>query len=431
MNSASTSTDAALAWCLQPILDLSPSWRGARLRHALLRDVARPVRLPRLEEDDGVLFATTTLNQGRTLDPITSHPTPVRIARFAPEWMRRSTSSRATARVRAWGDAVCRAAGRPDIIDVWRNTLAKTDLLLRTYRHLDLSAFSSLVVATQHDPQIRALILASQEQGLPVVYFPHAPVADNPQYSDLPVAFAGLRGQSEREFYTESFDVGADRLEIVGNPASDVLAAEPPPVSSALFGVLALSAHPISVVRRIVAVVAEGGAENVVVAPHPRSVKREIRRVLPTGWRLSDAPRTLDILRAGVRFVIQPSSGVAWESVALGIPTANLCIDDRPVSYPFLADATMIPPVRSADDVRRFIRLAPDMDRMRLRSHALDWCSFDGMQAVTRARELIAGARDHRGLTGNGARILDGWNQNSGVALHRSWLTARDLTAPA
>jgi hypothetical protein len=331
------------------------------------------------------------------------------------------SSSRAVRSVARWGDGAFREAGRPAVIDVWRTVLAKTDFLLRAYRGMDLRAFRAVLVATQHDPQIRALLWAAREQGVPIVYLPHAPVADNPQYSDLPVDVAGLRGPAERSFYARSYGVEEGSMPVVGNTASDVLRSPLPDLSGAPHGVLALSPNREDVIRRVIGLVAESGEDNVLVAPHPRSDREQIRGLLPARWRMSAEPRTLDVLRRGVRFVLQYSSGVAWESAALGIPTANIRLDGDVVNYPFLTDMTAFTEVRSPEDVRAFIAGAPRVDRDRLRACAREWCAHDGADAVVRARELLARA----GQSGTaGHRLLDGWAEPDGPALLRSWLPA-------
>lgn len=153
---------------------------------------------------------------------------------------------------------------------------------------------------------------------------------------------------------------------------------------------LALSPDAEEQVARVIELVRDAGLHNVLVAPHPRSDLRRLRRLVPQTWCIQENARTVDILRAGVPWLIQSSSGVAWESAALGIPTADVRIDGRRPDYPFLDSGPAFVTVSSPDEVRAFVDSAPATDRAALRLNALEWCAVDGREAADRARTLLA-----------------------------------------
>jgi hypothetical protein len=306
----------------------------------------------------------------------------------------------------------------------FENQLYKVALALVQYRAFDLGAYGGVLVSTQHSPIMRALIVAADEQSVPVVYVPHAPVASNAAYLDLPVMYAGLRGVGEQRYYTSELGVPVSLLDVVGNLASDVLSQPLPSIRLGGAGVLALSPHEPEVLRRIFSAVATRNLGDMIVAPHPRSDLDAISEMMPPEWSLYEGERTLDLLASGPPFLFQFSSGVAWESAALGIPTATIHIDDTTVNYPFLADESVYPAIRTPEDATGFASLARTgtMERDRLRAHAEQWCGVDGDRAAHRLAELLERVAD-AGPTDRAARLHDGWAAR-GAALSRSWLAA-------
>ncbi len=413
---------ATIRWCLLPKLDLAVTWPAGSRRAPLAAGVARPWQRLKLTRHGRHLVVSTTHNQARTLAPVFADQpgTAVRLESYRAWGSSALRSRRATRAVTEWGVRVLEGIGREDAIRSWRNQVALTSYRLASYFAADLSGFDSLVVATQHEPSVRSLIVAAQSQGVPVVYVPHAPAGDNPQYSDLPTAFATLRGPAEADHYVSQYGVPRSALDVVGNPSTQILERGLPPLARDHPGILALSPNPPAMIRRIIDRVAEAGVAPLVVAPHPRSERTSLSQMLPSGWTLSARP-TVELLRDGAPFMIQHASGVAWEASALGIPTAKLRLPGEQSHYPFLADDHVYPPLDDAEDVRRFIDDAPGMDRLELRDYALSWCEVDGDAAVNRLRELLASiASGERKPSSD--RILDGWLEPGGVSLRASWL---------
>ncbi|QIM19321.1 hypothetical protein G7066_13415 [Leucobacter coleopterorum] len=368
------------------------------------------------------MVATETVNQARALDRlISAQATEITVS--VPEEQHREVLFGGPGVQRALERLTSALSDRVDgaVLASFENQLYKVATALDMYRRLDLSMYSGVLVATQHSPIIRALFVAATEQRVPVVYVPHAPVAANSAYLDLPVDYAGLRGEGEREFYHRELGIELTDLGIVGNLASDLLTRPVPELNLNTAGVLALSPHQPHVLEQIFRIVAEADCGDMIVAPHPRSDLDAIRDLLPPSWSMFEGERTLDLLAAGPPFLFQFSSGVAWESAALGIPTATIHIDDSPVNYPFLADESIYPPIRTTDETQRFVSFARSgtYDRTQMRTHAEQWCAVDGDQAVAQLQELLETVSPHSSPN----RLHDGWAKD-GVALSRSWIAS-------
>ena len=424
-----------LLWCMRPALHLFHLRGRLPRRISDLPPAQRPFRPAAHARFGSVLAVTETVNQLRAIERLVS-PASEELPVEAPDeaarepvlsvYPVRSAVHRITATLAPRAEAA--------VVASFENQLYKVALALAQYRSFDLSRFRAVLVATQHSPIMRALLVAAVEQRVPVVYVPHAPVAANLAYLDLPVTYAGLRGAGERRYYTRELGVPGELLDTVGNLASDVLSRPVPALHRDGAGVLALSPHEPEVLRRIFAAVAGPGLGDMVVAPHPRSDRAQLAEMLPAGWSLYPGDRTLDLLASGPPFLLQFSSGVAWESAALGVPTATVRVDETPVNYPFLADESVYPAIRTPDEAARFAARARagEVDRDGLRRHAEEWCAVDGEPAASRLAELLDRVTRGRGATDGAerpARLHDGWAAG-GAALARSWL-AGTAAAPA
>ncbi|WAA67396.1 hypothetical protein [Microbacterium oxydans] len=413
---------AAIRWCLLPKLDLAATWPAGSRGRPFAARIARPWQRLKVTRYGRNLVVTTTHNQARTLAPVFAGQPglDVRLESYRA-WGASMLSSRRAARtVTEWGSRILEEIGRDDAIGSWRNQVALTTYRLSSYLAADLTGFDALVVATQHEPSVRSLVFAAQSQGVPVVYVPHAPAGDNPQYSDLPTAFAALRGVAEAAHYVTQYGVDRSALDVAGNPSTNILDRGLPTLATDRPGVLALSPNPPAMIRRIIDLVAAADVGPLVVAPHPRSDRSSLSQMLPHGWTLSAQP-TVELLLGGAPFMIQHASGVAWEASALGIPAAKLRLAGEPSHYPFLANDSIYPPLEDAEDIRRFVADAPGMDRHALRDYALDWCEVDGDEAAGRIRGLLASISAGE-RTPSGVRILDGWCEPTGVSVRASWL---------
>lgn len=410
-----------LLWCMRPALEmvhlrepLSDEYR----RKPMLKRIVRPA----LHRAFGsILVVTETVNQERAVDRLiasTAKPVPVDV----PKTSKRAKllSSDALREAMQLIRDVTSTRVEAAVVELMETQVYKVAIALLQYRTTALSAYAGILVSTQHSPIIRALIIAAEEQGVPVIYVPHAPVADNGPYLDLPVAYAGLRGVGELEFYAAHLGVNERELAVVGNLASDILDAAPPIIDTDGPGVLALSPDPAVTLGSIFDLLRQADLGEMIVAPHPRSDRDLIRELMPSEWTMFEGGRTLDLLAEGPAFLLQHSSGVAWESAALGIPTATIRLDDAPVNYPFLADESIYPAVRSPEQAEGFAQRARDgeYDRGALREHAARWCAVDGDAAADRLRSLLETVVRGR----SGPRLHDGWSAGGG-AVSRSWLS--------
>lgn len=392
-----------LLWCLLPEFDIQlarpRSQRSVRKRFAsaVVPEAVRPYASSRVREAMGGLVVTRSPNEERAVAPLFSS---------TPEGRR---SLPGLAGSNAYGGVVRRAkrriddfldrADRTELRASWRHAANATAHELRRLEGVDLSGYAFVLVARQTHPLLRALILRAEQQGVPVVYVPHSPLTDF--QVDLPVSLAAMRGEAELEHIASTTGADPSRLTVIGNPASDVTRCAPPALSGP--PVFAVSPDPEPLLRRMFALLGDAGLEGAVVAPHPRSDPVMLERLMPSTWSLGRVGHTLDLLRGGPRFVVQASSGVAWESAALGIPTADIRLGDQAPVYPFLRDERAFPALRSPDDVREFIAGAETADRGGLRQLALWWCASDGPESGRRMRDLVAAPFQA------GPRIVDAW----------------------
>ena len=361
-----------------------------------------------------VLFLSTSVQTDRVLRPVidelarVSEPAkPFNLPALGPvQAIAAQRSARQAHRVlKGW----LRASGltEPDGIE---EELAKAEILLRQGADSDLcgGGIRVLVVASQHNNPTRAVIAAAHgaPDGPATVYLPHAPVADNPFYRDLPVHYALLRGPSEVDFYRACGIEDTDAIRIVGQPGLpsplDVAVPEADHV------VYAATSYAEDVLQADIEVIQRSVERPVEVCPHPRMSPEFCAEVFPAEWIVHPPGRTLQVLKErGASVVIQHGSGVGLEVLGLGVDVIDLCPSEERPNYPYLSP----PHVQlAADDVelRSAIRAISGRrdshgDRVRF---ARSWCSeFDpaaSVAAVTAIRSILLEDRPHTVL-------LDGW----------------------
>jgi len=407
-------SDLDLWWMVRPALENPRSWRTRRADRIVPRS-GKPLRMLQVSRAGSGLAVTRTENQMRVLRPVLeaieagfdSRPLLVTPRQYLAHMASPKTEA---ARVTAQGVAVLKRLDHSDRIPRWTNIVAKANLTRMAARQIPLEEFDWLLISTQHDPHVRAVVARAREIGLPVVYIPHAPLASNPQYLDLPVDFAGVRGDLEAEYYARFSDGAASGIVPIGNPATGFMDRALAPIGPEFPVVLAVSPFHLEILQRIIEVVELSGLKDVVVAPHPGSNRKQLSRLVPRDWRIAPPSiRTSQLLSDGVRALIQHSSGVAWEALAMGIPTADIRLGEPRPNYPFLDNAAAIPALRSPQEVRQFVERAAHVrlqDREGLREYARSWCACDGPSSVSMALELLDRAR-HEGA--RATPIIDGW----------------------
>lgn len=406
-----------LLWCLLPDFDIQLSREPRRVS---LRDrVGRLIperrfrfRFTSLYTARGGLVGTRAVTEERVLGSVVGTAERIDL----PNPRRGSLDpgrSAALKTAKTWIDATLGSHGRPELRRLWQETANATAYQMQQYTRLDFSRFRFVLVHRQSHPLVRTLIIAAEDQGVPVAFLPHSPMTA--WQVDLPFSYAGVRGEAERAFAVDLTGAEPARICVVGNPDVTVLATPMPPLRPESRGILALSPDPEPILRETIELLRSAGCTHVAVAPHPRSDLQMLRRILPPTWRLHERSRTAELLREGPPWVIQRSSGVAWESAALGIPTGDLRSGSRPPDYPFLADENVFPALRDSGDISRFVASASTVDRVRLREYAGVWGSPDGPQAVARAQAFLDGIERSR------PRIADAWGPN-GVLRSRSEL---------
>lgn len=412
-----TSLDTPITWVMRPMLErllhvaeAQPArrWRPqGRLAAAVRRWRGHLVCA------EGVLYVSGSANQERTIGSFRPPGALVRPARGPFAVARAEREALAVARDILARCSRARLDLPPDEV---------LGLCLSVARYLALApplvrGAQCVVVATQHQALARALTWTARDVGVPSIYVPHAPLARNDWYYDLPVDHAALRGHREVHQYLR---LGArpEGLHMVGNPAVAAPSALPaidprrPPV-------VALSPWPAEQTQRFLAVCA-GGLTSALVAPHPRSDLELVKALLPQGWADITSRRTFDVLQEGPPLVVQASSGVAWEALVLGIPVVDLADGGYRPNY-LLHEGQHVVRVTSAEALSEALRgaveTADDEDlRAGRRSFADSWCGWTGDEAVQRIRTLIRSV-----ARGNlpGGWVLDGWRAPAGELMER------------
>lgn len=408
-----------LLWSISPELELNrffpsePGRQPAAGTLEMLRGLA-PLALGRgrglrfLVQGE-VLYAFSGTAASRTLSPIIERRqvltglapheievpmSPVRLF----EWARRARELAADLVAAAQTAALDVDARR-----IYRLTFAGARAFCRGEAALARTVPSLVVVATQHAAIVRPVLHLARIACIPTLYFPHAPVADNRAYKDLPVDRAALRGQGEVDFYRK---LGAEgELTVVGNPA--VCVDDPPPLDESLPPVLAMSDPKRA--DEIVDFVAAAVTGEVLVAPHPRDDVAAPRRRYPDHWRVWSAGSTFDLLRQGPTCFLQYSSGVAWEALALGIPTIELSSSGCS-NYPLIAEPH-VTFARNTDELKKALATSADIAndperRHRLTEWAKHWCCITGIRATDLCVDQIEVSLASRVQSGP---LLDSW----------------------
>ncbi len=394
-----------LLWCLLPDFDIQFAREPFRLSsrghmRMLVPETFARFRPSTLRSARGGLIVSRAVTEERVIHPVAGKANVVPLSAIR-SWPGRTMNDSAVRKVKGWIDEILRTHERPEWRRPWREAVNATGYYLDQYARLDLSPYRFVLAARQSHPLVRALILAADGQDVPVVFLPHSPMTR--WQVDLPFSYAGMRGEAERTLVAEATNADHSRIAVVGNPDTAVLEAPMPVLRADAPGVLALSPDPEPVLRSMVVLLRDAGLSRVVVAPHPRSDLKTLRRIIPASWQVFPGTRTTDLLQQGPPWVIQRSSGIAWEAAAFGIPTADIRSAAGAPDYPFLADESVYPALRSSEDVRRFVASAPIADRLRIRAHATSWVTVDGSDAVRRARALIDA------IDGPRSRINDEW----------------------
>lgn len=261
--------------------------------------------------------------------------------------------------------------------------------MIWTRRLLEDQEICRVLVATQHNVQARAMAVVAREAAVPSVYVPHAPVANNREYADLPVDYAALRGREEIEHYA---NLGADRnrLVTVGNMALDRRVDQL--IEQSGPAVVAPSPWSKERVEKFLNMVDEGVVQNFLVCPHPRSNVANIKEVLPERGKIVDAGTTWEQLIDGASVVIQSSSGVALEALLMGLPVIEVRWDGSIPSYPIIREPYVYF-ANDGQDIARILGLLEsgeaDEQRHGRRVWARQWCAAVGHEAEERLASLL------------------------------------------
>lgn len=270
-----------------------------------------------------------------------------------------------------------------------------------------------LIVASQHNASTRAMLSAVNSLGrVSTCYVPHAPVADDSQYRDLPVHFALLRGPAEVDFYQSIGVKSRERLRSVGLPGHQVASCESIPFAEHF--VYAASPRAVGVLRADVDVIRAAVDGPVEVCLHPRCSTSTFVGIFPADWRVHPPGPTMPFLwERGARAVIQHGSGLGLEAMASGAEVIDLCAPGEDPPYPYLArphaqivgDSVGLSSAVDALDSRA----SSGADR---REFARSWMSVTDTPASVRAADELLRIAENSVPEGV---LLDGWRTGSAV----------------
>jgi hypothetical protein len=246
-----------------------------------------------------------------------------------------------------------------------------------------------VVVASNHDVAARALARAAREKDVPSVLVPHAPMLGDVRLRDAPTDYVAVRGACEAAWYLAN-GAESDQVAVAGNPA---LQPEPElvPIPPGAPIVFAPSPYADEVVANQVALIAAATDGDVLVTPHPRQRLEFLQGIAPRHWEFHNG-HTYARLREGAAALVQSSSGVALESLLLGIPVLEM-EPDGGRQYPFL-ESELVPSARTAEELAGQLelnrtRIVDREWREGLADYARTWCLAGGETAAENVRRLV------------------------------------------
>lgn len=372
---------------------------SARMAERLARESVAAVlgHRPAIACSNDVMFVAITRNQVRALSPVYqslsddnrlwSAPTRLRprysdVVQRLPEVQRLATT--------VAGEPALAGSVGPST--VWREALLAASHIAAFSRLLGEVRPRVVVVANQHFAPNRAILRVARESGVRTVYIPHAPVATNAAYLDLPVDLALLRGPQESHYYQEN-GVRSSRLLSVGTPslpgnvhtsAAPTRAIHPP--------VFAPSPLPETDLRELLDLVISS-TRNFVVSLHPAMGRSTEALFTERGCQVDRGGSTWALLCEGTPALLQSSSGVGLEALATGTPVIDLTFPGRAPNYPYIRSPHVTQVSDTAALVRALARAAEDSSQAQcaadLAAWAGRWTKPHGEEAARRAIDAI------------------------------------------
>jgi hypothetical protein len=368
-----------------PSSSFSAARRAGPIFEALLR--AAQIRSRYQVTADAIVAASTT-NQKRAVAPLLPASAGAVRATKAPLHAPFAPFVRLAAVARGHAEAINSGLRSADIafpggsLTAYRLFTAAAVHLAYSRRLIERVSPSVVVITSNHDVASRALACAARERDVPSVLVPHAPLLGDMRLRDAPTDYVAVRGEREAAWYRGN-GVEPDQVAVVGDAA---LQPEPQfvPIPTSAPVVFAPSPYADAVVASHVALLSAATDGDVVVTPHPRQRLEFLRETAPQHWAFHSG-RTYTRLREGAIAVVQSSSGVALESLLLGIPVLEI----EPAggsTYPFL-QSDLVPSVRTPEELAGQLeliraRIADRAYRERLAEYARTWCSAGGETAA-------------------------------------------------
>jgi hypothetical protein len=387
--------DDALAWVV-----CCPLWAeyrnhaltaGDREAASVLRSLSGVFRArTRYAIADDVIVAASTKNQELAVASVVTGPEAGRpLLAPAVPLTRLAAAARALAEEFSNGLRLAEVAYPGGAANIRGLFLSAALHLAYSRRLIERGSPSVVVVASNHDVVARALVRAARERGVPSVLVPHAPMLGDVRLRDAPTDYLAVRGEREAEWYLAQ-GTEPDQVAVVGNPALQP-APELVSIPTGAPVVFAPSPYADAIVAEQVALLAAATDGGVEVTPHPRQRLDFLQQIAPEGWTFHRG-RTYERLQEGATAVVQSSSGVALESLLLGIPVLE--IESAGGShYPFM-EPERVPSVRTADGLTEQLelmrsRITDRAYRESLAEHGRGWCAAGGEEAAENTRRLV------------------------------------------
>ena len=414
----------SLYWAVAPELALALTGGSMKVvrspQHLALQSVRRSfIRSagPKLIRVGPVLVVSTSNQTDRVFAPVIrtlsqrfGKAVPSTLPRLTVEAFRHSHSRTIALRRELGGEGALPEGTNRRLLD---ETIDQSSILIERARRLmgSADAPSVVMVATQHGAAVRSVLAAINDfSEVTSVYIPHAPVARNAFYADLPVHHAILRGPAEVGVY-EAMGAPLSRMSSAGDPSIGWRTEAFAPAGDVLL--YALSSEDPTAIQEEVNLIAEACVGEVEVSLHPLMRNRsDIKAMLPGPWRLNPLTSTYDrMASAGFRAVVQRSSGVGLEALGLGLPVIDLCAPGRKPNYHYLTEPD-VAIVSSGPGLARALDAAvrtDQADQVRRRL-AGEWVQSVGDVAAS----AIAGEVVRIVEAGwSQSLILDGWRSGS------------------
>lgn len=363
------------------------------LLHALYSVFHRKTSYP---QSNSMLFVTQSINNIRTLTPITRHlknkewglisvyDFPItKVYRYSlPTWIQflrfyRSNDQEGRMRIRHEFQNFVNA---PGFCKVYRKFLDANPII------------KVLVVANDHTIPTRCLIETAYNMGVPVVYTQHASITE--QFPPLHFAYSFLDGAESYEKYRAIGDMKGKAI-LLGSPRFDDVMPNRQQVSNTNRDAIGIGMNEMDALDKVLHIaqfIMSKTSRRVVVRPHPRSMASfDSSYFTKHGIDISDSSKESSFnFFTQICMLVANESGIHLDAAIFGIPSVLYNFSDGKVLdwYGYLRKG-LTTMAETPDDVISFIEKAgPVSDKVVQYYYAAFHTKYDGHIAETQAAFL-------------------------------------------